>query len=76
MAYSIQIRIEHYDKAQAIELLKRTLSDIEKGIIGISEHNDTYMPYRYFSCHTCAVDEFKNAVNKVTTNIITKYLND
>ena len=76
MAYSIRVRIEHHDKGQAIEALKRTLKDIERGAISISEHSDSYMPYVSFSCRECDADAFKEQVNRETGRILARFSKD
>lgn len=73
MAYSIRIRIEHHDRVQAIEALKKILNDIEKGIVGCSRHDDSYMPYVSFSCNECDADAFKQQVNRETGRILAKF---
>ena len=72
MAYRIDIAIDHYDKIQAIEALKRTLKEIEEGIVGISAHDESYMPYRYFRCDECDADARKKEINRQTVKILTK----
>lgn len=51
LGHYISIVITGNDKKQALELLKDTVKQIEEGVTDCSSHDDTYMPYQWWTSY-------------------------
>ena len=50
-AYHINITIDEKNKKNAIQKLKNIVKEIENGTTDCSLHDDTYMPYYWWTCY-------------------------
>lgn len=49
--YYISITITGEGREDAIILLDKTVKEIKEGVTDCSEHDDTYVPYRRWTCY-------------------------
>ena len=51
LGHYISVKIVGNDEKHAIELLEKTIKDLKEGVCDCSEHDDTFLPYRWWTSY-------------------------
>ena len=64
-SWHLHIIIDEVDEESMLKALEKTVKEIKEGIYDCSEHDDSYMPYRFWTCHSqeSHEDHMKNITN-------------